>query len=174
MLGIFQGLSYMLLHLICVMISGNRFCLPFSRCWNWDLLSKSYGDCHRQDSCGSLCGFLWFPFGSMQTLKPLVCSQTTLHLILSLSKPDRYNSHLLISLVLIVAASWGSICRKGSLFSLFVTHSTPPQAFLVAQLVKNLPAVARDLGSIPGLGRSLEKRKATHSSILAWIIPWTV
>ena len=32
----------------------------------------------------------------------------------------------------------------------------------------------RRLGSIPGLGRSLEKGKATHSSILAWRIPWTV
>ena len=32
----------------------------------------------------------------------------------------------------------------------------------------------RDLGSIPGLGRSLEKGKATHSSILAWRIQWTV
>ena len=31
-----------------------------------------------------------------------------------------------------------------------------------------------DLGWIPGLGRSLEKGKATHSSILAWRIPWTV
>ena len=31
-----------------------------------------------------------------------------------------------------------------------------------------------DLGSIPGLGRSLEKGKATHSSILAWRIPWTL
>ena len=30
-----------------------------------------------------------------------------------------------------------------------------------------------DLGSIPGLGRSLEKGMATHYSILAWIIPWT-
>ena len=29
------------------------------------------------------------------------------------------------------------------------------------------------LGSIPELGRSPEKGKATHSSILAWIIPWT-
>ena len=27
-------------------------------------------------------------------------------------------------------------------------------------------------GSIPGLGRSLEKEMATHSSILAWKIPW--
>ena len=32
---------------------------------------------------------------------------------------------------------------------------------------------AGDPGSIPGLGRSLEKGKATHSSILAWRIPWT-
>ena len=33
---------------------------------------------------------------------------------------------------------------------------------------------AGDLGLIPGLGRSLEKGKATHSSILGWRIPWTV
>ena len=32
---------------------------------------------------------------------------------------------------------------------------------------------AGDLGSIPGLGTSLEKEMATHSSILAWRIPWT-
>ena len=32
---------------------------------------------------------------------------------------------------------------------------------------------ARDLGSIPGSGRSLKKEIATHSSILAWRIPWT-
>ena len=29
-----------------------------------------------------------------------------------------------------------------------------------------------DPSSIPGLGRSLEKGMATHSSILAWRIPW--
>ena len=41
---------------------------------------------------------------------------------------------------------------------------------------KNLPANAedvRDMGSIPGLGRPLEEGMATHSSILAWRIPWT-
>ena len=32
---------------------------------------------------------------------------------------------------------------------------------------------AGDLGLIPGLGRPLEKGMATHSSILAWRIPWT-
>ena len=31
-----------------------------------------------------------------------------------------------------------------------------------------------DLGLIPGLGRSPGEGKATHSSILAWRIPWTV
>ena len=43
-------------------------------------------------------------------------------------------------------------------------------------MVKNPPANAgdvRDLNSIPGLGRSLEEGMATHSSILAWRIPWT-
>ena len=42
--------------------------------------------------------------------------------------------------------------------------------------LKNLPANSGDLsdkGSISGLGRSLEKEMATHSSILAWEIPWT-
>ena len=32
---------------------------------------------------------------------------------------------------------------------------------------------AGDLGLIPGWEDPLEKEKATHSSILAWRIPWT-
>ena len=43
-------------------------------------------------------------------------------------------------------------------------------------MVKNLSANAgdtRDAGSIPGSERSLEEDMATHSSILAWRIPWT-
>ena len=43
----------------------------------------------------------------------------------------------------------------------------------VALVVKNLPANAGDVSSIPGLGRSLEEEMATHSNILAWRIPWT-
>ena len=31
---------------------------------------------------------------------------------------------------------------------------------------------AEHLGSVPGLGRTRKKGKATHSSILAWRIPW--
>ena len=39
-------------------------------------------------------------------------------------------------------------------------------------MVKNPSAKAGDTGSIPGLGRPLEKEMTTHSSI-PWKIPWT-
>ena len=47
-------------------------------------------------------------------------------------------------------------------------------AFLVAQLVKNLPAMQETWVQPLGWEDPLEKGKATHSSILAWKIPWTV
>ena len=59
------------------------------------------------------------------------------------------------------------------------------RASLVAQTVKNLPAMQETWGFIPGLGRSpgedplgwedpqKNTGMATHSSILAWRIPWT-
>ena len=47
-------------------------------------------------------------------------------------------------------------------------------ASLVAQLVKNLPAMQETWVQSLGWEDPLEKGKATHSSILAWRIPWTV
>ena len=47
-------------------------------------------------------------------------------------------------------------------------------ASLVAQLVKNLPAMQETRVRSLGWEDPLEKGKATHSSILAWRIPWTV
>ena len=44
----------------------------------------------------------------------------------------------------------------------------------VAQLVKNLPAMRETWVRSLGWEDFLEKGKATHSSILAWRIPWTV
>ena len=40
-------------------------------------------------------------------------------------------------------------------------------------MVKNMPANARDVDSSLGQKDPLEKEMATHSSILAWEIPWT-
>ena len=43
----------------------------------------------------------------------------------------------------------------------------------MAQLVKNLPAVQETQVQSLGQEDSLEKEMATHSSTLAWRIPWT-
>ena len=44
---------------------------------------------------------------------------------------------------------------------------------LVAQMVKNLPALQDTQLRFLGWEDPLEKEMATHSSILAWRIPWT-
>ena len=46
-------------------------------------------------------------------------------------------------------------------------------ASLVTQTVKNLPAIQKTW--VPSLDQedTVEKEMATHSSILAWRIPWT-
>ena len=46
-------------------------------------------------------------------------------------------------------------------------------ASLVAQLVKNLPAVQETWIQSLGWEDPLEKEMVTHSSILAWKISWT-
>ena len=49
-------------------------------------------------------------------------------------------------------------------------------SFIGGSVVKNPPVNAgdtRDTGSIPGSEDPLEKGMTTHSSILAWRIPWT-
>ena len=54
----------------------------------------------------------------------------------------------------------------------FVSQSADCRASLVAQTVKSLSAVWET--RVQSLGREdpLEKEMATHSSILAWRIPW--
>ena len=47
------------------------------------------------------------------------------------------------------------------------------QASLVAQMVKNLPAIQETQVQSLGWEDPLEKETATHSSVLAWEIPWT-
>ena len=45
--------------------------------------------------------------------------------------------------------------------------------FLIAQWVKNLPAMQETQVQYLGWEDPLEKEMATHSSILVWRIPWT-
>ena len=46
-------------------------------------------------------------------------------------------------------------------------------ASLVAQTIKNLPAMQETRIKSLGGEDPLDKRMATHSNILAWRIPWT-
>ena len=46
-------------------------------------------------------------------------------------------------------------------------------AYLVVQTVKNQPAMQKTRVQSLGWEDPLEKEMATHSSILAWEIPWT-
>ena len=52
-----------------------------------------------------------------------------------------------------------------------------PKAFVgaswLAQMVNNLPAMQENWVRSPGCKDPLEKGMATHSSIIAWRIPWT-
>ena len=55
--------------------------------------------------------------------------------------------------------------------SYIIKHPTIPS--LVAQTVKRLPAVRETQVRSLGWEDPLEKEMATHSSTLAWKIPWT-
>ena len=68
---------------------------------------------------------------------------------------------------------WQDEMKQPKLYvSLYVSY----RGSQVALVVKNLPANAgnpRDTGSIPGSGRSPGEETATHSTTVAWKIPWT-
>ena len=63
----------------------------------------------------------------------------------------------------------GRSAREGVGYSLQCSWAS-----LVAQLVKNLPAMQESWVRSLDWEDPLGKGKATHSSILAWRIPWTV
>ena len=58
-------------------------------------------------------------------------------------------------------------------FSYLLVFIDTLRGFLVAQSVKSLPAMQKTWVQFLGWEDPLEKEVATHSSILAWRIPWT-
>ena len=67
--------------------------------------------------------------------------------------------------------AWGDFLWHVS--ALTLTHWSLGYTSLIAQLVKNPPAMQETLVQSLGWEDPLEKGKATHASILAWRIPWT-
>ena len=64
--------------------------------------------------------------------------------------------------------------RQSTVHEIATESDTTKWASLVAQLVKNLPAMQETWVQSLGWEDALEKEKATHSSILAWRILWIV
>ena len=76
-----------------------------------------------------------------------------------------------ISLVNFLSVSHKSLKQSTHLATLY--HSQH-EGFLVAQLVKNPPAMWKTWLQFLGQEDPLEKGKATHSNILAWRISWII
>ena len=67
-----------------------------------------------------------------------------------------------------------SLGREDPLEKEMATHSSIfPRLCMMAQMVKNLPAMQETRVQSLNPEDSLEKEIATHSSIFAWRIPWT-
>ena len=73
-----------------------------------------------------------------------------------------------------MAEPWGNHQEVQSSVQVLNLTYLKIRASLIAQLVKNLPAMQETWVLSLGWDDPLEKGKATHSSILAWRIPWTV
>ena len=65
------------------------------------------------------------------------------------------------------------IYLKNSLFVCFLRKVIVGWTCLVAQMVKRLPTTRDTWVQSLGWEDLLEKKMATHSSVLAWKIPWT-
>ena len=68
----------------------------------------------------------------------------------------------------------GRSSREGIGYPLQYSWGSLVAQLLIAQLVKNPPAMRETWVQSLGGEDPLEKGKATHSSILTWTIPWTV
>ena len=92
---------------------------------------------------------------------------------------------ILVTSILFTAFPGGkeSTCKGGDLGSIPGSGSYPGEgigfplqyswASLVAQMVKNLPGMCESWVRFLSYEDPLEEGMATHSSILAWRIPWT-
>ena len=70
-------------------------------------------------------------------------------------------------------AWWATVHGVAMSWTRLTSLMEQPQTSLVAQLVKNPPAMQETTVQSLGQEDPLEKGKATHSSMLAWRIPWT-
>ena len=102
----------------------------------------------------------------------------SLHLWTLLSFHQQLQAHVLITSLPLISARVQVSVSEAQLGSPHHPSadsvSLGPHLVPVALMVKNVPAVLETQVSSLSQKDPLEKEMATHSSILAWRIPWTV
>ena len=96
--------------------------------------------------------------------------------VLSIKRNGLHNEvkagiYITVNMILMQSGS-GKSMKKGCFQSLIYCEIW--KVFLVVQMVKCLPATLETQDRSLGWEDPLEKEMATHSSTLAWKIPWTV
>ena len=107
----------------------------------------------------------WFPLGWTGCIYHITGAQWKGLFAISENILGFIVSFLLLFFFLFVSSSWPFGFVTGLIFA---------RASLLAQLVKNLHKMLENWVQSLGWEDPLEKGKATHSSMLAWRIPWTV
>ena len=95
---------------------------------------------------------------------------TNIYYVCIIVQKDTYQTQELLELTTVNTAEEKRervLCRALIVSVIFIWAS------LVAQMVKNLPAMQEPGVQSPGQEDPLEKEMATHSSIIAWRMPWT-
>ena len=121
-----------------------RFCRPHSLCCNYSILPMQHKNSHRQHANVWVC--LYFKEATKARSPPATEDELYLPGI------------VIIKSIFISQLRYEPYCARAS---------------LIAQSVKNLPAMQETRVRFLGREDPLEKEMATHSSILAWRIPWT-
>ena len=82
-------------------------------------------------------------------------------------------NHLVFNSTYVNLSSTVSITASHIYNSISYFRFILPRSSLVAQMVKHLPIMQETCVQSLGLEDFLEKKMVTHSSILAWKVPWT-
>ena len=119
------------------------------------------------------CFFFFFTPVSL-TLKTVLVSKKALYSIYWITQClfKRYVDLIMHSCLAVVVLGWRSMIFKNTVLFFFFYFLNLIWASLLAQLVKNLPAMQETWIRSLGWEDPLEKEMATHSSILAWKISW--
>ena len=107
--------------------------------------------------------------GCLQLTPVLSASSSQEHQCLM---PQRTSCHLIQSSPA-PSVPWHTAIFPNKLYTKIHKSPTSTLTSLMAQMVKNLPAMWKTWVQSLGWEDLLEKGMATHSSILAWRIPWT-